>query len=1153
MLVTFISQCEKNALKKTRRVLDAFANRIGDNVWQTAITEEGLKTVKQLLRNSASRSTAVSCHRVRTRNRTELVWIVGNKRKFNELGHVAVNRTRKNILHNEWENNWHYASSIQIITTISALLHDIGKSTVGFQNKLTTPTFIGDPYRHEWISLKLFELMLTDCDTDEQWLQRFVNIKEWLKNNDIGKQLPQVETDKTNIANLPPLAQWVAWLIVSHHRLPPADEVFIKASEFALARQDEDFIEADLFDFYDFLKPNDYWVKNPKTLKEKPQKLLNQFWQTDNLVINSPIWQKHIKRWANKALQDVNLQQLSKIAEEQQQSISDPFLLYTSRLCLMIGDHNYSCLNKNDKRRVNGDKNWRKKLVANTDRKTGEIKQSLDEHLLGVAYFTAHFARFLPKLTTKLTTLQNHNPLAKSTGIERFQWQNHAFKLAREVQKDSAENGFFGINMASTGCGKTIGNARIMYGLADSQQGARFTIALGLRVLTLQTGLSFRKDLKLSDEQLAILVGGGATKKLFEYNQQDGEIIGIIGEKQRSEEEKTANSLFTAEESGSESIEQLIDEELDASIDTINYDDYADLNIDTLLNDHKARQLLFAPIVTCTIDHIIQASECKRGGKYIAPMLRLLSSDLILDEPDDFNQEDLPALCRLVHLAGLFGSRVLFSSATLSPDMLAGLYQAYLAGRTIYNHSQNKAKPNVVCAWFDEQNKAVKATQCSNLEEFNHTHAKFVKKRCQYLQKQPIRRQAEILPITAIYHNEKQNQFYQQLCNDIMQGVTQLHQNYHQVDKASQKQVSIGLVRIANINNIIPIARQFFNSDNPLNLPQNTHLHFACYHSRQLLVLRNHLESRLDKILKRDEDKPQNLFNHQEVQNALQKSEAKNHIFIVLGSPVTEVGRDHDYDWAIVEPSSVRSIIQLAGRVWRHRPNKSIIQPNIMIMQYNLRYLKNKGSQAVFVFPGFETNNFKPHSYDIGELITENQLARIDAQARIDNHFDMNNSIRNLAQLEHKVMQNTLNNSQLNYVNAYWSSTATAHKVNTHLQQLSPFRYQPKQQQDWILVPREDEDNEFDAYYAEDVYENKLTNASVRNKEVRYCQFNDSHPNVSTWLTTSLIGALSKLPDYEELGINGLATRYATVSLDHIDVQNSKNWQFCPFLGFERG
>ncbi len=38
MMVTFISQCQKNSLQKTRRVLDAFANRIGDNTWQTVIT-----------------------------------------------------------------------------------------------------------------------------------------------------------------------------------------------------------------------------------------------------------------------------------------------------------------------------------------------------------------------------------------------------------------------------------------------------------------------------------------------------------------------------------------------------------------------------------------------------------------------------------------------------------------------------------------------------------------------------------------------------------------------------------------------------------------------------------------------------------------------------------------------------------------------------------------------------------------------------------------------------------------------------------------------------------------------------------------------------------------------------------------------------------
>ncbi len=47
MMVTFISQCEKKALKRSRRVLDAFANRIGDNAWQTVITQEGLQEAQR--------------------------------------------------------------------------------------------------------------------------------------------------------------------------------------------------------------------------------------------------------------------------------------------------------------------------------------------------------------------------------------------------------------------------------------------------------------------------------------------------------------------------------------------------------------------------------------------------------------------------------------------------------------------------------------------------------------------------------------------------------------------------------------------------------------------------------------------------------------------------------------------------------------------------------------------------------------------------------------------------------------------------------------------------------------------------------------------------------------------------------------------------
>lgn len=229
MLVTFISQCEKKAKKRTRLVLDAYANRIGDNVWQTAITKEGLQQVKTLLRQTASKSTAVSCHRICTRKRTELVWVVGRRDKFNKQGQVAVNRTKRNILQSEWENNWHFLQGLQIMAVLAALLHDIGKSSNGFQHKLNHHTSIGDPYRHEWVSLQLLKYLLVDCVTDEDVFKRLQSLAEHLHKHPLENYSFDSKTiQKSYLDRLPPLAQWLAWLVVTHHRLPPLEKYFFQ-------------------------------------------------------------------------------------------------------------------------------------------------------------------------------------------------------------------------------------------------------------------------------------------------------------------------------------------------------------------------------------------------------------------------------------------------------------------------------------------------------------------------------------------------------------------------------------------------------------------------------------------------------------------------------------------------------------------------------------------------------------------------------------------------------------------------------------------------------------------------------------------------------------------------------------------------------------
>lgn len=66
MNVLLISQCNKRALDESRRILDQFAERKGERSWQTAIAQQGLITLRKLLRKTARRNTAVACHWIKS-------------------------------------------------------------------------------------------------------------------------------------------------------------------------------------------------------------------------------------------------------------------------------------------------------------------------------------------------------------------------------------------------------------------------------------------------------------------------------------------------------------------------------------------------------------------------------------------------------------------------------------------------------------------------------------------------------------------------------------------------------------------------------------------------------------------------------------------------------------------------------------------------------------------------------------------------------------------------------------------------------------------------------------------------------------------------------------------------------------------------------
>lgn len=223
MMVLFISQSIKKAQLVTRRILDQYADRIGNDVWRTVITSDGLETVKVLLKKNASRNTAVACHWIRSRNRDDLLWIVGRRDVFDENGRVPVNFTTKEMIHEDWENDWAYLPFVTILTALAALFHDWGKASDYFQDKLARELLTADPFRHEWISCKILEAVVRCShawDDDKKWLAFLAEGK--FDQDKVGKAMTEGDLEK--LAPLPPLAGLLTWLIFSHHRLPDPDK-----------------------------------------------------------------------------------------------------------------------------------------------------------------------------------------------------------------------------------------------------------------------------------------------------------------------------------------------------------------------------------------------------------------------------------------------------------------------------------------------------------------------------------------------------------------------------------------------------------------------------------------------------------------------------------------------------------------------------------------------------------------------------------------------------------------------------------------------------------------------------------------------------------------------------------------------------------------
>ena len=1117
MNVLLISQCSKRALTETRRILDQFAERRGDLTWQTPITQQGLDTLRQLLKKTARRNTAVACHWIRGQDHSELMWVVGDASQFNEHGTVPTNTTQRNILRQRDENDWHTGQDIHLLTALAALLHDLGKASQAFQMRLLGQLQERNQYRHEWMSLRLFEAFVGD-DDDSTWLARLANSTP----QDDATWLGRLQCDgKDPITQLPiahlsraPLAQAIGWLVVTHHRLPVAPEKDAGTGRQYLGGK-VGWITAQALE--DVLSRMDAgWNEHSDG---GDAALLPLYWAFPHgLPVTTEQWRKQAARLAGR-LQAL-VQSRGKGAW-----LANPYVMHVSRLCLMLADHHYSSLGVDEKGqpvegRVNGQKHY--PLFANTQGPASQLNQTLDEHLLGVAQHSAEVTHALPRFELNLPRLARHRSLKKRTQDERYRWQDKAFDMAQSMQERAQRHGAFIVNMASTGCGKTLANARIMYALADPVHGMRCAFAMGLRTLTLQTGRAFRDLLGLGDDELAIRVGGSASRALFEHYERE------------------------AEKTGSVSRQSLLDEDSHVLFEG-NVDAHPLLQ--RVMHDPAVKALLAAPVLVCTIDHLTPATESQRGGRQIAPMLRLMSGDLVLDEPDDFDIDDLPALTRLVHWAGLLGARVLLSSATLPPALVQGLFEAYRNGRQHYQCNRGERPgaagqgADICCAWVDEF--GVQQTDCADGPSFVAMHEAFAKRRAQRLGKAEVHRRAVLVPLdlTGKHRDLLAPLFAQQ----AIRHATGLHHKHHSLDPTSGKRVSFGLIRMANIEPLVDVALELYR----LPWPAGVRVHLCTYHSQFPLLIRSAIERQLDLSLNRRQ--PDAVFKLPDVRQRLHDHPEEDHLFIVLGSPVTEVGRDHDYDWAVVEPSSMRSLIQLAGRVRRHRDG-DCSTPNIRVFDTNLRHFRNPNKPA-YCKPGFETEQFPLQTHGLGQLMEHDEVTVIDARPRIVAREKLQPRSR-LVDLEHVRMQATMGPLAPNVIPslnaASWWHLAPADALLTAvLPQQQPFRFDPVQRVDLELRPNaEGEDYALIQLMAkkggrrgETVF---VEIEASQNQRVPDAKVQGDH--ISAWGQTDYMEALAALAIELDVPLDACARRFGTLSLP----KNDNGWRFHPALGFTK-
>jgi CRISPR-associated endonuclease/helicase Cas3 len=300
-----------------------------------------------------------------------------------------------------------------------------------------------------------------------------------------------------------------------------------------------------------------------------------------------------------------------------------------------------------------------------------------------------------------------------------------------------------------------------------------------------------------------------------------------------------------------------------------------------------------------TIDHLMGVAS-PVNSRFLIQSIRTLTSDLILDEIDQFDGEDIAATGRLVFQAGAAGRRVIIMSATLTADIAHSLHTSYSLVWSDFARSDGISKHvNLLCTGDASGSCFTNENGASLRDVVAQSHRVIIEslESCN-----PLRR-GEILPACDAWED---------LVTQVDVGCSRMH-DAHAVE-IEDFRVSVGMVRLTRISHTSAMAAQLASGSVRGRLRV-----ILCLHSNFPLLHRSWIETRLKRALTRKGMDPEggvrDLCKSEGLLARASAISANDIEIIVVTSPVIETGNDFDFDYAILDPISMRSIVQSAGRV----------------------------------------------------------------------------------------------------------------------------------------------------------------------------------------------------------------------------------------------